>query len=71
MEKTYPVIFNDNHTHDGFFASGQYAELNEAQYKVAKGLGCGYNADKPLITDCEKRNKETDKPVTNDKPVKV
>lgn len=57
--KTYPVIFNDAYSHDGAFARGQYAELNQEQYDTAKKLGCGFDTSKPLITDCEKQSKNT------------
>lgn len=55
--KTYPVIFNDGYIHDGRFVAGQYAELNEEQYKCAKELKCGYDINKPLIVDTEKQSK--------------
>lgn len=65
--KTYPVIFNDNYSHDGIFTGGQYAELTEEQYKCAKSLKCSFDSNKPLITDTDKQSKES-KPVVNEKP---
>jgi hypothetical protein len=59
--KTYPVIFNDDYTHDKKFKAGEDAELNQEQYDCAKKLSCGFDPAKPLITDTEKRflNPET------------
>lgn len=67
----HPVIFNDSYSHNGTFTGGQYAELTDEQYECAKKLGCGFDSSKPLITDCEKRSSQTEKPVSNDKPAKV
>jgi len=52
--KKYPVIFNDNYTHDERFAAGESAMLTEEQYNAAKKLFCGYDPAKPLIVDSSK-----------------
>lgn len=68
----HPVEFNDNYSHDGSFIMGQYAELNDEQYKCAKVLKCSYDANKPLITDVPKRDKkaESNKTPVNQEPAK-
>lgn len=70
--KTHPVIFNDDHIHDGIFKREQYAELNDEQYKTALTLKCGYDSTKPLITDTEKREKapasQTETKAKNENP---
>lgn len=55
--KLHPVIFNDDYIHDGLFKREQYAELNDEQYNTAKNLSCGFDVNKPLITDTEKQGK--------------
>lgn len=57
-KKTYPVIFNDGYSHDGVFVAGKYYELTQEQYDCAKKLGCGFDASKPLITDCDKQGNQ-------------
>ncbi len=50
-DKKYTVIFNDNYFHDKQFVAGDQAELTQEQYDCAKKLGCGFDANRPLVTD--------------------
>lgn len=65
-DKKYTVIFNDNYFHDRQFTAGESAELNEEQYQTAKKLTCGFDSNRPLVTDVTARLDSQVKPASKD-----